>query len=149
VALVSVKFEGGAQLAKNLEALPAALRGRVLRDALREGAELIRARASQLAPRAPGAPDLADAIVVGKVRANADEAAAGAVLVGIGVPKRFFYDAMLEFGTKHMPAQAFYRPALDQEGGRAIKVIGAGLWAALAKAGGTGGRGSSSGGGLL
>jgi HK97 gp10 family phage protein len=143
--MVSIKFEGGAALAKTLEALPAAVAGRVLKAALLEGGERIRARAAQLAPRAPGSPDLADNINLAPVRRNVDEAAVGAEVVGIGVPRRFFYDAMLEFGTRHQPAQPFYRPALDEEGDRAIKTIGAALWAALARRGATSGRGSGGG----
>ena len=147
--MVKMTFEGGEKLAKTLEALPAKVAGRVLRGALLEGGERIRARAAQLAPRAPGSPDLADNINIGPVRRNVDEAAAGAEVVGIGVPRRFFYDAMLEFGTRRQPAQPFYRPAMDEEGARAIQAIGNALWAALAARGATSGRGSGGGGGLL
>jgi hypothetical protein len=67
---------------------------------------------------------------------------------GVGVPRKFYYDTFAEFGAKHVPAHAFYRPALDEMGPRAIQIIARALWQQLAAKGATSSRGSSSGGGL-
>jgi HK97 gp10 family phage protein len=150
--VIAVKFDGGLELARTLAALPEAVSRKVQTDALVAGGERIRKRAAELAPRGtePG-PDLADYILCTPVKRTSSEIEAGVdATAGIGVPKRFFYDVMLEFGTKHAPrAQPFYRPALDEAGPLAIKTIAAELWAALAKRGAVGSRGGSSGGGLV
>lgn len=99
----------------------------VVINALMEGGELMRARASQLAPREPGAPDLAQNINLEPLRGTPD----GMFTVGIGVPKRFFYDFFQEYGTSRHGAQPFYRPAFDGLVQRAIEIISAAMWRAI------------------
>jgi len=150
--MIAMKFDGGLELARALATLPEAVSRKVQTDALVAGGERIRKRAAELAPRGTEAgPELADHILCTPVRRTAGEVDAGVeATAGIGVPKRFFYDVMLEFGTRHAPhARPFYRPALDEQGPTAIKAIAAELWTALAKRGAVGGRGGSSGGGLV
>lgn len=127
--MVKARVEGGEELARALGSLSTRLSRRVLGDALLDGGEPIRKRTSQLAARAPGKPDIADNINIAPVRA---ESATAEAAVGIGVPKQFYYDTMLEFGTVHMSAQPFYRPAFDEQAQRSIGVIGQSLWSALA-----------------
>ena len=144
-----MKVEGGDRLARTLAALPAALSTRVQTEALVEGAELIAQRARALAPRGTAPPHLADVIVAGPVRRTTGEKLEGVqATAGVGVPRNFYYDTFAEFGAKHVPAHAFYRPALDETAGQVITRIGRALWQALAARGATSGRGSSSGGGL-
>lgn len=126
----SFKVEGLDELDRALAGLSVRTRKGLLRDALLEGGERIRARASNLAPRAPGKPDVADQIQIAPVRDREHEAS-----VGIGVPKAFFYDYFLERGTVHMSAQPFYRPAIDSEGEQAIAEMGKALWRSLAAKG--------------
>lgn len=139
--MIGMRIEGGEQLAAILESMPKRASRTKQRDALMAGGELIRARASSLAPRAPGAPDLADNINIGTVRSDGE----GQVAVGIGSGRYFFYDMMNEFGTSRQSPQPFYRPALDSEVPKAIKVIGLELWAALTAGGFTGTRGTGQG----
>ena len=61
----TIRFTGGAELQKNLDLLTTRLSRSVQRQALVEAAEPIRLTMAQLAPRAPGAPDIADNIVIG------------------------------------------------------------------------------------
>src|SRR4029434_2611536 len=135
-----MKVQGGEALPRTLGVLPAALSLRVQTAALVEGAELIRARAAALAPRGVTPPHLADVIVAAPVRRTTGEKLSGVqATAGGGVPRRFFYDTFSEFGTKHFAAHAFYRPALDEAGPRAIAVIGRALWQGRAGRGRAGG----------
>lgn len=141
--MISMKVEGGDRLARTLRELPQRVNREVQRAALREGGELIRARASSLAPRAPGAPDLADNIGISNARPGD-----GSVAIAIGPTRGFFYGFFQEFGTVRHRAQAFMRPAWDSEGPRALKVIAAAMWTALIKRGVGSGRGTGTGAGL-
>ena len=73
---MTMRIEGGDRLARNLAQLSTRVNKNVLRGALtRVAAEPIRARASDLAPRDPGAPDLAEHIVISTGRASGPAAA--------------------------------------------------------------------------
>ena len=139
--MITVRVEGGDKLARALRDLPTRVDRSVQRDALKAGGELIRARAAALAPRAPGAPDIADHITMSGTRP-----ADGSVGLAVGPAKGFYYGRFLEFGTSRQGAQPFLRPALDGEGAQAIQRIIAELWAALIRRGS--GSGRSSGGGV-
>jgi HK97 gp10 family phage protein len=141
--VIGLKLEGSKELQKALESLPNRVSRSVQREALRSAGEPIRALAAALAPREPGAPDLADNIVMSNARPED-----GSVAIAIGPAKKFFYGIFQEHGTSRHGAQPFMRPAFDSEGGRALRAISQELWRALVKRGAVGGRGSSSGGGL-
>lgn len=151
---VRVKIEGGARLAQVLEQIPARASANRMRAALHTVAEPIRQSASRLAPRAPGAPDLAEHVVISAGRASGRSAA---VVVGPSTdaradqPTRRFDQQGLytEFGTNDTPAQPFLRPAFDAEAQRASQAFIAEMWSLLAAGGVTGSRGGSSGGGIL
>jgi HK97 gp10 family phage protein len=149
MGMVQLRFEGGAALQKQLAELPKRLSQKVQAEALLAAGAPMRTRIAELAPVDPEASEhLKDHIVLAKLRRTSAEVAEGATSVGIGVPRRFFYDWFREFGTRFQPAHGFYRPAFDEGAERAIKLVGMETWAALAKAG-FGTRASSSGGGLL
>lgn len=141
---IELRVEGLDQIEKLLRDLSPRVSKNVQISALKEGAEMIRVEASARAPRAPGAPDLADNIGTTTVRGGVD----GQPAVGIGVPKRFYYDTMQEFGTARNEAQAFYRPALDAKGEAAVRAIQRALWSALISRGVSTGRSSGGGTGL-
>lgn len=128
--MFSMQVQGGQQLARTLDALPAKVSREVLLNALRKGGMPIRDRAAQLAPREPGAPDLADNIQIAAVRQREGQPPT----VAIGVSKNFFYDYFQETGTIRHRAQPFYRPAFDELAVPALGTIGRELWAALASA---------------
>lgn len=141
--MISLHVEGGDKLARELRGLSNRVNRHVQRDALAAGGELIRSQAAARAPRAPGAPDLADHITISTARPDD-----GSVGVAIGPARGFYYGGFLEFGTVRQAAQPFLRPAWDSEGPRALKVIAAELWAALLRRGIGSGRGSGGGVGL-
>lgn len=140
--MFSVRFEGGAELAATLNALPSALSTRVLREVLKDVAEPMRERMSQLAPREPGAPDLADNIWISNASMLGSteggrwrRAEEGEVSVAVGPTKGFFYGLYQEYGTIRHGAQPFMRPAFDSEAPRAVPEIAERLWVVLASHG--------------
>lgn len=133
--MISLRVDGGEKLARELRALSTRVNRQVQRDALMAGGEVIRAAAAAMAPRAPGAPDLADNIVISQARPDD-----GSVGIAIGPARRFFYAGFQEFGTSRHRAQPFLRPAYDGESPRTLKIITAALWSAIIRRGGGGGR---------
>lgn len=130
---VGVKLQGGAELRRTLESLPHAVTGPHQRQALKAGAEVIRAEAEALAPRGHG-EHIADHIVIDALTdAELDrgdlQGAHAAVL--IGPEKRFFYGYFLEFGTAKMGPQAFMRPAFDTKVRPAMTVAMSKLWQSI------------------
>lgn len=140
--MFQMRVEGGKELAAAFRSLPTRVAKRTLTGVLRDVGEPMRASMAQKAPRAPGAPDIADNIVISStnklgwdadgdvIRADEFQAA-----VAIGPAKGFFYGFFLEFGTVKMGAQAFVRPAFDSGVARAVTEIGRRLWVELAAIG--------------
>lgn len=125
-----MRVEGAAALGKALQGLSSRVSRGVLSKSLRSGAEPIRAAASRFAPRAPGAPDLADHIGISNARPES-----GNVAVAIGPTRNFFYGWFQEYGTTRHGAQPFLRPAFDGESQGALRIIRNEVWDALAKRG--------------
>jgi HK97 gp10 family phage protein len=132
--MVKMRFEGGAELAKAFQQLTTRVSKSTLRNALEDAAEPMRRRMSEMAPREPGAPDMADNIVISTARTKSFEGVQSAA-VAIGPEKRFFYGFFQEFGTVHHGAQPFVRPAFDGGVTRALSDIARSLWTALASRG--------------
>jgi len=139
----TMRFEGGARLANELASLPKRASRSIQRAALRAAAEPVRARASSLAPRDPGAPDLADNIGVSNARPED-----GSVGVAVGPTSKFFYGLFQEEGTSRHGAQPFMRPALDANVSAALTAAKFALAAAIIRAGGGTSR-TGGGGGLV
>lgn len=138
--MISVKITGAADLAKRLQELPAAVSRSVQLEALKDGAEIIRSRASQLAPRSAGpGPHLADNIVIGTISAarleRQDRGSETVVEVGPSLkPDDHFYGYFVEYGTIHQQAQPFMRPAFDTGAPMALNRILSRFWTAIRKA---------------
>jgi HK97 gp10 family phage protein len=132
---VSARIEGFEELARNLLALPEGPRGSRLVAALKVGGAPIKAAMEQLAPREPGAPDMAAGIVMASVtklgapdgrkwEIREDSEAA----IAIGPSKDFYYGIFQEYGTVHHKAQPFARPAFEGNKEAALALIGPALW---------------------
>lgn len=132
---ISMKIQGGAELAKALNALPVRVSKKVMREVLAVAAGPIRSGMESKAPRAPGAPDLADHIVIGNARVEGlidnDQTAA----VAIGPERSYYWGLFQEFGTMHHGAQPFARPAFEAGVDKALSEIVRGTWTALAARG--------------
>lgn len=150
--MISVRFEGGEQLARNLAQLSERASKKMLRDALREGAVPMRAAIASAAPREGGAPDIADNIVIGTSRARPGDAAA----ISVGPSKKPRSDQpgrtfdvqgyLLEFGTLYRAATPFMSSAMRQISA-ALGIIKGSIWRGLVQRGFST-RGSGGGGGL-
>lgn len=126
---VSMRFEGGADLAKALSGLSQRVSRRVLVDALTEGAEPIRKSAAAKIARRDPKPDIADNIIVVSVPpSRTDDQAA----VAVRPAKGFAYGLPLEIGTVDTPAQPSFRPAFDKNAAKALPIVGEVVWRELA-----------------
>lgn len=145
---MSLRIEGGQDLAARLARLEQSVSRKIKVDALREAAEPIRATAAKLAPRSPDAPHLADNIVIGMKTEKTLERLGrdSETVVEVG-PRAgtsgddFFYGLFQEFGTAFIPAQPFMRPAFDTWAPRSLNALVSRLWRALS--GATQGRSSA------
>ena len=127
--MITVKFEGGAELARTLAALPLSVSRQIQRATLVEAAEPMVVVARRLAPREPGAPDLADNIEIGNPRSGKDKFGdEKATTVSVGPVRGFFYGYYQEWGTVHHGAQPFMRPAFDGQKERSLGIIRERLW---------------------
>ncbi len=131
---IHLSTTGGADLAKRLSLLPQSVSKAILREALKKAGAPMAKRMSQLAPRAPGAPDLADNIGMSSAQSvegtRLPSTAAG---IAIGPTKDFFYGRFLELGTVKMPARPFMRPAFDTTVHQALSLFTQEIWIALRK----------------
>lgn len=131
---MSMRFEGGRELAAALRGLRPRLSASVQREALRDVAEPMRAHMERLAPRAPGAPDMADHIVISRTlkRDELSDTEVGVRIGPDGRRKRFFYAHFQEWGTARHAAQPFMRPSFDAHVRSIPAKLAAILWRALA-----------------
>lgn len=125
--MISMRFEGD-DIAAALASIAKRASRTMLREALLEVGEPMRRDIALHAPREPGKPDVADVVQLAPTRVGEQ----GDVSVGIGVPKQFFYDWFLEYGTVKMGAQPFYRPTFDSMTNRVISQLGDAIWTELA-----------------
>ena len=110
--------------------------------ALRKGAEVIADEARRLVPVSTG--NLRDSIIVSErplggafKMDNAVSSGRTNVYVGPrggGGSPEGFYGHMVEFGTVHMAAQPFMRPAIDNTRGEVERVIARELWSVISDA---------------
>lgn len=132
--MISLRFEGGQELAAALAGLSARVSQSVVSGALLEAGEPMRTVITRIAPRRPGAPDLADNILLSPLRRRSSDEA-GDVSVGLGVPRAFFYDWFVEYGTVHMGSHPFWRPGFDSTVQSSIGIVGRAMWRELASRG--------------
>lgn len=129
---ISMKIVGGAELARTLNALPTRVSKKVMREALEVAGEPIRKGMEMKAPRAPGAPDIADHMVIGNAKVEGlidnDQTAA----VAIGPARGYYWGLFQELGTIHHGAQPFARPAFESGMSKALAEIVRATWTALA-----------------
>jgi HK97 gp10 family phage protein len=101
-------IQGIEQLEAKLNKLPLALQRKVLTDAAKEGAEIIRQGAASAAP-----------VLTGQLAANeiistvASESNAYYVLLRIGPRRKNFYGIFEEFGTSHQQAEPWLGPSFE------------------------------------
>lgn len=125
--MITMRFEGGKELAEALRRLPTeALERSTLRAALTEAAEPIVVEMKARAPRKTG--EGAASITTQVVPVQGYEAT-----VAVGPDRDHFYLAFPEWGTAKMPARPWARPAWDAKSGEALHRLGSALWERLAR----------------
>lgn len=129
--VLNIRVEGETALIQNLEALPRQLTAAAARRVARVGAQPLAQRMRELAPFAPGKPDLRDTIIVRDLPAGSTLILRTEVGVEIGPSLAGFYGFFQEFGTVHHGAQPFARPAFDQAWPLALALMRVDLWAAI------------------
>ncbi len=121
----SLDFSGLNDIAKDLEALSRAENNKVLRDATRAGAEVLKEEVIARAPVRTGKLKKNVVVVTQKSRRRG-EISSGVHIRGVNPrtgnsdntmkannPRNAFYWRFVELGTANMPAHPFVRPAYD------------------------------------
>ena len=136
---VSIQVHGLRELEEELAKFGPEVAKRVLRKAIKEGGEPMRAEAARLAPRSSSGADkkgwhLADSIFM-KIGTKKGKSwvetlfgvEQGSVTAMIGFDKYTFYGMFQELGTRFHAAHPFLRPAFDNESENAVRMIAAEL----------------------
>lgn len=129
----SLDFSGLNDIAKDLEALSRAENNKVLRDATRAGAEVLKEEVIARAPVRTG--KLKKNVVVVTQKSRRGEISSGVHIRGVNPrtgnsdntmkannPRNAFYWRFVEMGTVNMPPHPFIRPAFDVRQEQATEV---------------------------
>lgn len=131
-----MKLVGAEAIDRKLVAIRDAVSPDARRRSLLIGAEIVLEEAKRLVPVLTG--NLRDSLIItfdGKVNGAAVSERRFFTAVYIGPERRQgFYGHMVEFGTIHMAAHPFMRPALDNTREEVKRAIGHSLWADIKKA---------------
>ncbi|ELY4440478.1 HK97 gp10 family phage protein [Cronobacter dublinensis] len=131
---INLDFSGLDEIAQDLESLSRAENNKVLRDATRAGAEVLREEVIQRAPERTGKMKKNVVILTQKARRRG-EISSGVHIRGVNPrtgnsdntmkannPRNAFYWRFVELGTVNMPAHPFVRPAFDTRQEQAAQV---------------------------
>ncbi len=132
---VNLDFSGLEDIARDLETLSRAENNKVLRDATRAGAEVLKEEVIDRAPERTGKLKK-NVIVVTQKGRNKGEITSGVHIRGVNLrtgnsdntmkatdPRNAFYWRFVELGTANMPAHPFVRPAYDTREEEVAKVV--------------------------
>src|SRR5262245_22663248 len=112
-----VTIKGLDALRRNIDKVGAQTETVIIERAVILGSEVLQGSMSMRAPVRTGR--LAGAIEVEVQR----RVRRGAVVTRIGPSREGFYAKFIEFGTRFMAAQPFMRPAIDEDGPRAVTLM--------------------------
>ncbi|AKE95099.1 HK97 gp10 family phage protein [Cronobacter sakazakii] len=131
---INLDFSGLDEIARDLETLSRAENNKVLRDATRAGAEVLREEVIQRAPERTGKMKKNVVILTQKARRRG-EISSGVHIRGVNPrtgnsdntmkannPRNAFYWRFVEMGTVNMPPHPFVRPAFDVRQEQATEV---------------------------
>lgn len=140
--MVSVKVEGGAQLAKALRSIASFEEERAaMLTILKTAAEPIQRRTAELVGVSNRqGPHLKDSIKIQALTKVDDSDFRGSVeldthefAVAVGPSKDTFWGFFQEYGTVHHPPRPAMRPAFDQTQNAVMQKVQHGIWALLLK----------------
>ena len=131
---ISLDFSGLEEISRDLELLSRAENNKVLRDATRAGAEVLKDEVVERAPERTGKLKKNVVVVTQKSRRRG-EISSGVHIRGVNPrtgnsdntmkannPRNAFYWRFVEMGTANMPAHPFIRPAFDVRQEQATEV---------------------------
>jgi HK97 gp10 family phage protein len=119
------------QWLKDLERLPLLVRKKLLTRALRQAAEPIEERMTELAPDDPTTPG---GRIAENIKTNVLDAVADSAAAYIGPTGRAFFARFAEIGTAHQTATPFMGPAFTERVDEAVRIMGDILGAEIEKA---------------
>ncbi len=117
----SLDFSGLNDIAKDLEALSRAENNKVLRDATRAGAEVLKEEVIARAPVRTGKLKKNVVVVTQKSRRRGEISNSDNTMKASD-PRNAFYWRFVEMGTVNMPPHPFIRPAFDVRQEQATEV---------------------------
>lgn len=119
---MSNEIKGLGELIKNLNSLPDKLEKKVIRAAVRKGANIIRDKARQNVQKDTG--NLQKSIITSGVKVT------GKIAFRVSLKQRKtknskdpYYGRFVEFGTSKTPAHPFMRPALDESESEVLEIV--------------------------
>jgi len=113
-------LQGLEELERKLDALELTLQRKLLLQAAKAGAELVREEAARNVAFGTGRSSREQIISAVASESNAKEA-----VVRVGPSKDAFYDLFLEIGTAHQAPQPYLEPAYDARKDEALDVMAA------------------------
>ncbi len=132
---VNLDFSGLEDIARDLETLSRAENNKVLRDATRAGADVLKTEVINRAPVRTGKMKK-NVVVVTQRSRRRGEISSGVHIRGVNLrtgnsdntmkatdPRNAFYWRFVELGTANMPAHPFVRPAYDTREEEVAKVV--------------------------
>lgn len=131
--MVGATLTGQNDLVSRMSGLSVELRRSAIVNAVKAGAEPIRARIEELAPAGADAPHIKDNIGISTAsKVDGVKVTEGEAAVAIGPTKGYFYGIFHEFGWKfHPSARPFVRSGFEQTKEEALAIVGRELWAAV------------------
>ena len=111
-----VHLDGAEELNAALRKVGDRATGLILAKAAEQGADVIAEEAKRIAPRDSG--DLAEGI-----HAEPGRLKQGRAVMNVGIGKKEWYGAFVEFGTEKMAAKPFLRPAFDTKKEEATEAV--------------------------
>ena len=121
-----IELAGFEELSKAFNILPEKVQKRMIGPSLKEGAEIIETASKLLSPRLTGKNiefiHLKKLKPRGKLSGWSIQTGTRSEL-GIARNEKYYYPAVLEFGSKHVDSKPFMRPALEQNRDKAIKAV--------------------------
>lgn len=119
---MNTEIKGLKDLIKNLNDLPVKLEKKVIRAAVRKGANVVRDKARELVDK--DTHNLQKSIITTGVKVS------GKIAFRVSLKQRKtknakdpYYGRFKEFGTSKMPAHPFMRPALDTSEGEVLDTV--------------------------
>lgn len=119
---MSAEIKGLEQLIKNLNSLPEKLEKKVVRKAVRKGANIVRDKARELVDK--DTHNLEKSIVTSNAKVE------GKIACKVSLKQRKtkkakdpYYGYFKELGTSKMAASPFMRPAVDESEGEVLNVV--------------------------